>query len=117
MDAKQVFRRASEKDPRISLATIYRNLRLFKELGLIEERRLARSGCSYEMMGEGQHHHLVCTACGRVIEFASCLFEELLAEVQSKIGFDVARATIDLEGNCRDCRDKEEADLSLSLMD
>lgn len=108
LDAKEIFRRASERDAGISLATVYRNLRLFKGLGLVEERRLEKAGCSYEIRGTREHHHLVCTACGRVIEFESPLVEKLLAEVQDKTRFDVARVSMYLEGHCRECKDKEE---------
>jgi Fur family ferric uptake transcriptional regulator len=49
LDAKELYRRVSERDPNISLATVYRNLRLFKEQGLINERHLGQAHCYYEM--------------------------------------------------------------------
>ena len=105
MDAKELYRRASERDTNISLATVYRNLRSFKEQGLIDERRLGRMHCCcYEMKRLGEHHHLVCRGCGHVIEFESPLIHQLLADVQRKNGFHVTRVELCLEGYCRECK-------------
>jgi len=107
MDAKQLYRRASEKDASISLATVYRNLRLFKEQGLIDERHLGHTRCCcYEMKRSGEHHHLVCRSCGHVIEFESPLIRNLLADVQRKNNFHVTRVELYLEGYCRECNKK-----------
>jgi Fur family ferric uptake transcriptional regulator len=62
LDAKEVYRRASERDPNISLATVYRNLRVFEKQGLINERHLGQARCYYEMKRLGEHQHLVCEA-------------------------------------------------------
>lgn len=105
-DARELHRRAAEKNPRISLATVYRNLRLFKELGLVDERRLDEVHCYYEIKGTTEHYHMVCTACGQVTEFESPLVNDMVAEVQRNSGFDVTRAVLYLEGYCRKCKDK-----------
>jgi Fur family ferric uptake transcriptional regulator len=107
VDAKELYRRASERDINISLATVYRNLRLFKEQGLIDERHLGQMHCCfYEMKGSGEHHHLICRGCGQIIEFASPLIHKLLAEMQRKNGFRVTRVELCLEGYCRECEKK-----------
>ncbi len=51
LDAKELYRRDAEKDPGVSLATVYRSLRFFKELGLVEEQHLDRAQCYYEIKG------------------------------------------------------------------
>jgi len=108
MDAKELYRRASEKDAGISLATVYRNLRLFKEQGLIDERHFGHMRCCcYEMKRSGEHHHLVCRGCGHVIEFESPLIYKLLAEVQRKNNFYVTNVELCLEGYCRECKKEE----------
>ena len=107
LDAKELYRRASEKDADISLATVYRNLRLFEEQGLIEGRHFNRMRCCcYEMKRPGEHQHLVCRGCGQVIEFESPLICKLLAEVQRKNDFYVTRVELCLEGYCRECKKK-----------
>jgi Fe2+ or Zn2+ uptake regulation protein len=109
LDARELYRRAVEKDPHISLATVYRNLRLFKELGLVDERRLDELHCYYEIKRASEHYHMVCTACGRVMEFQSPLVGDLVAEVQRNSDFDVTRAVLYLEGYCPECKGKEKA--------
>jgi Fe2+ or Zn2+ uptake regulation protein len=105
LDAKELYRRASEGKTKISLATVYRNLRLFKEQGLIEERHLGQMRCYYEIKRGGEHQHLVCRACGQVIEFETPLIRELVAEVQRKNDFSVTRVELCLEGYCNKCNE------------
>lgn len=109
LDAKELYQRAIEKDPRISLATVYRNLRLFKELGLVDERRLNEVHCYYEIRRSTEHHHLVCTACKRVIEFESPLITKLVTKMQRDSDFDVTKAVLYLEGYCQQCKEKKKA--------
>jgi Fe2+ or Zn2+ uptake regulation protein len=106
LDAKQLFQEAVKREPRISLATVYRNLHLFQELGLVDERRLDKSQCYYEVKGAGEHYHLVCTTCGKVREFESPAVSRLVDEVQRNSGFAVTRAVLHLEGYCPQCQDK-----------
>jgi len=105
LDAKELYRRASERDPNISLATVYRNLRVFEKQGLINERHLGQARCYYEMKRLGEHQHLVCEACGQVIEFESPLIRKLVAEVQRKNNFSVTKVELYLEGHCHKCKE------------
>jgi Fe2+ or Zn2+ uptake regulation protein len=107
LDAKELYRRASERDPSISLATVYRNLHLFKERGLINERHLGQARCYYEMKRLREHQHLVCESCGQVIEFESTLIRKLVAEVERKNDFSVAKVDLYLEGYCHRCKDEK----------
>lgn len=107
LDARELYRRAIEKDPHISLATVYRNLRLFKELGLVDEIHLDEARCYYEIRTSTDHYHLVCKSCGRVSDFESPAVTNLVDEVQRNSDFDVTRAVLYLEGYCRNCKGKE----------
>ena len=106
LDAKDIFQQALVKDPSISLATVYRNLRLFEELGLVNGKRLDRTRCWYEIKRSGDHCDVVCTTCGRVIEFESPSIRQLVGEVEKEGNFEVTKAVLYLEGHCRDCLDK-----------
>lgn len=105
LDAKELYRRAIERDASISLATVYRNLRLFKEQGLIEERRLDRARCYYEIKRSGEHQHLVCQSCGHVIEFDSPLIQKLIKEVEHRNNFSVNKVELYLGGYCQKCQE------------
>ena len=107
LDAKELYRRASERDASISLATVYRNLHLFKERGLVNERHLGQARCYYEMKRLREHQHLVCESCGQVIEFESALIRKLVAEVERKNNFSVAKVDLYLEGYCHRCKDEK----------
>jgi Fur family ferric uptake transcriptional regulator len=104
IDAKELYRRASHKDESISLATVYRSLRLFRELGLVDERRLGQMRCYYEIKQSAEHQHLVCQGCGRVIDFESPLIRKLVDGVQREFDFNVTRAELCLEGYCQQCK-------------
>jgi len=104
LDAKELYQRAIERDRHISLATVYRNLRLFKELGLVDEIRFDEIHCCYEIKRSTEHYHLLCTSCGRVIEFKSPLIAKLLAEVERNCSFQADRAVLYLEGYCQKCK-------------
>lgn len=104
LDADELFRRAKEREPRISLSTVYRNLRLFKKLGLIDERHFAGEHHHYEVKGTTEHYHLVCLGCGRVIEFESPLIQQIKDKVGRGNRFQVTGAEIRLEGYCSSCR-------------
>jgi len=101
--AKELYRRASKKNESISLATVYRTLRLFKELGLIQERRLGQVNCYYEIKDLAEHHHLVCSCCGNVIDFDSNLIRKIIENVQRDHDFNVTKTELYMEGYCRQC--------------
>ena len=106
VDAKELYRRASSKDESISPATVYRSLNLFKQLGLVDERRLGQVRCYYEIKQTPEHQHLVCRGCGKVIEFESTLIRKLVDKVQREHGFNVTKAELYLEGYCEQCKEK-----------
>ena len=107
MDAKEIFRRASEKNASISLATVYRNLHLFKEYGLIDQKHFGQVRCSYEVKRSNEHQHLLCQGCGQVIEFESSLIRKLAAEVERKNNFYVSKVDLYLEGYCFKCKEQK----------
>ena len=109
ISAKELFRQASRKNESISLATVYRTLQLFKELGLVEERRLGQVYCYYEIKELDDHQHLVCRSCGKVIEFESPLLRKLVDKVKRDSGFNTTKIELYMEGYCQQC-DKDSGD-------
>jgi len=106
IDAKELYRRASIRDESIGPATVYRSLNLFKELGLIDEMRLGKIRCYYEIKHSPEHQHLVCQGCGKVIEFQNPHFQKLIKAVQREHDFKITKAELYLEGYCPNCEDK-----------
>jgi Fur family transcriptional regulator, ferric uptake regulator len=107
IDAKELFRLAADKDSSISPATVYRSLNLFKEIGLIDQKRLGRAQCYYELKRSSQHQHLVCSRCGKVIDFA-CPLSEMIEKVRQDHRFVVTKAEVYLEGYCAECADEKD---------
>jgi Fur family ferric uptake transcriptional regulator len=103
INAKELYRRASRKNQSISLATVYRTLRLFKELGLIQERKLGQLYCSYEIKESADHQHLVCRSCGKVIEFESPLLGQVVEHLKEEHGFNLIKIELYMEGYCQEC--------------
>ncbi len=104
LDADEIFRRAREKEPRLSLSTVYRTLQMMKELDLIEELHFAESHHHYEVKPNREHHHLVCFGCGRVIEFDYPLSKYLKKEVPEAKDFQIEETEINVVGYCARCR-------------
>jgi Fur family transcriptional regulator, ferric uptake regulator len=98
-----------ERDATVSLATVYRTLKLFREEGLIDEMRLGGCNCrQYERTDSTRHHHVVCRHCGRVVEFESPIVSQLVEEIERSSGFKVTGMEICLEGCCPECSKKEQ---------
>ena len=108
LDADEVYRRAREKQPRLSLSTVYRTLRLFKELGLVEELHFNDTHHLYEVKPSTEHHHLVCLGCGRVIEFQYPLSRYVKRNVAEAKGFKIVDTEIRMNGYCPKCQQKRE---------
>ena len=100
IDAKELYRRASNHDQSIGLATVYRNLRFFRETGLVDERRLGKVRSYYKITRSAEHQHPVCLRCNRVIEFNSPLIRELVEKLRCEQEFDVTKAELYLEEYC-----------------
>ena len=109
LDADELFLQAKKHKPRISLATVYRNLKLFKELGFIAESDLGETHSHYEIKGAVEHHHLVCLSCGLIIEFDSPLIAAAKTRIQKENGFDVVSSKVKMEGYCPECKLKKKS--------
>jgi Fur family ferric uptake transcriptional regulator len=97
-DVDELHRRANRIDSRISLATVYRTVRLLESKGILERRDLGSRRARYEPSGEGNHFHLVDQGSGKVLEFSAPEAEVLLREIANRHGFDVALIKIELYG-------------------
>jgi Fur family ferric uptake transcriptional regulator len=104
LDADELYRRAREQEPSISLSTVYRNLKLFKELDLVDELHFAEAHHHYEAKAPAQHHHLVCLGCGKVIEFTSPLTERMKSQIQRDNDFVITDTEVRMKGYCARCQ-------------
>jgi Fur family ferric uptake transcriptional regulator len=103
LDAEELHRRLSLSRPRVALATVYRTLQLLKDNGLAAESQFGERRHRYERVQEGHHDHLVCLACGRVLEFEEPAIEQLQERVARGHGFVALSHRLELYGYCRAC--------------
>ncbi len=109
IDVKKLYQLTSKKDESVSLATIYRSLTLFKKVGLIDEHRLGKQGCCYELKQSLEHQHMLCKGCGKVSDFESPLITELIKAIQDKQGFTIEKVELCLQGTCKECQDSNKS--------
>ena len=104
--ADEIYRQARKKQPRLSLSTVYRTLRKFKELGLIEELHFDEGHHHYEMKPFSDHQHLVCLDCGKVVEFECPLSPKMRRDIAKERGFEITSVEVRMTGYCPECRQK-----------
>jgi Fur family ferric uptake transcriptional regulator len=97
-DVDELHRRANRVDSHISLATVYRTVRLLESKGILERRDLGSRRARYEPSGDRNHFHLIDQETGKVLEFSAPEAEVLLRGIASRHGFDVALIKIELFG-------------------
>ena len=121
IDAEDLLAGMQSRGVKISRATVYRNLDLLVECGLVRKYRLGRDRFLFEHVHRGQQHdHLVCTECGRVAEFVSPGIAALQTEICRAHGFVPDRHTLQISGLCTACaeaRDREAAVASPAVME
>ena len=104
LDADEIHRQAREKQPRLSLSTVYRTLQVLKKLGLVEELHFDEAHHHYEVKPSSDHHHLVCLGCGRVVEFQYPLARLVKRNVTEAKDFEITGSEVRMTGYCSKCR-------------
>jgi Fur family transcriptional regulator, ferric uptake regulator len=95
-DVEQVYRRATEIDPHISIATVYRTVRLFEEANILTKHDFGDGRSRYEEMREDHHDHLIDVQSGRVIEFRNEDIEKLQRAVAEQLGYRLVGHRLEL---------------------
>lgn len=105
LSTEDLYLRLRRKNPRIGYATVHRTLKLFAECGIAEQRNFGDGQARYEASDHDEHHdHLICVACGKIVEFEDPRIEALQVEVAGGHGFSIERHRLELYGCCSDCR-------------
>ncbi len=97
-DVEDVYRRALALDNKVSIATVYRTVRLLEEKGILERRDFGGGRARYDPADRGQHHHLIDVDTGKVIEFADEEFEALARAMARRLGFSLVGQRLELFG-------------------
>ncbi|MBM3491698.1 MAG: transcriptional repressor [Alphaproteobacteria bacterium] len=97
-DVEEVHRRAAAINRRISIATVYRTLRLFEEAGIIARLEFGEGRARYERKSDEHHDHLIDTSTGQVIEFHDSALEALQERIAARLGFRLVGHRLELFG-------------------
>jgi Fur family transcriptional regulator, ferric uptake regulator len=99
-----IYEKSRLEDPGIGRVTVYRTIDLLSKLDLVC-RVHAEGGCRSYMMRRPteHHHHLVCSGCGKVVDFTNCNLVDIEKKLSEESGFDIKGHLLEFHGLCRDC--------------
>lgn len=112
LDATEILQRAQRLDPRVTRVTVYRTIDLLKRHGLIDELDLLHLRGDrhfYESHSARDHIHVACLRCGKVREFESQLYEQLMKQIERDCGLRITVTRTEVGGYCDDCQPKARA--------
>ena len=98
-DVEELFRRSATFDDKISIATVYRTVRLFEEAGLLDRHDFGDGRARYEESSDDHHDHLIDINSGDIIEFVDKDIEKLQNEVAKKLGYKLVDHKLELYGS------------------
>lgn len=108
LSPEEIYDKLRDSHPEIGIATVYRTLQLFEDLGILYKVNF-NDGCSrFEIcLGKDKghhHHHLICLSCGKVIEVEIDLLENLEEEIEKSGEFEIVDHVVKFYGYCKDCK-------------
>ncbi len=102
-DASVVYRLAKEKDSSIGIATVYRTLKLMRKHHILDGPTFGHEHGHFESPTKKHHDHLVCTSCGKIVEFHNRPLERIKAHEAKKHGFEMHSHKLEIFGLCPAC--------------
>ncbi len=112
LSPEEIYEHIKDIYPEIGLATIYRTLQLFEEIGLVYKLNFDDGCYRYEILSQNdkeihQHHHLICKKCGKIIEVKEDLMNSLEEIIEKQYNFEIKNHIVKFTGICSQCRNKE----------
>ena len=105
LSSEDLYRLVTREDPTVGQTTVYRTLKLLTEAGLAREVRFGDGRAHYEHNYKHQHHdHMICSSCGKIIEFFSAELEAIQDAMAAKHKFEVQQHLLRIIGLCAECR-------------
>ena len=97
-DVDELYKRVSKIDTKISIATVYRTVKLFEESGILTKHEFKGGKARYEELNEGHHDHLIDIKSGKVVEFQNEAIEELQRKIAEELGYKLVDHRLELYG-------------------
>jgi Fur family ferric uptake transcriptional regulator len=107
VSAEDIYRLVNRRQRKVGFTTVYRTMKLIADCGLAREVLFNDGIARFEhTYGKKHHHHLICTKCGKVIEFSSKIMDEAEKELLNRHGFELQYHQYEIFGLCRECREQ-----------
>jgi Fur family ferric uptake transcriptional regulator len=108
ISAEEIHETVRQAYPYLDISTVYRTLDLLKTLHLVSETDLGRGHAQYEFLSKGLHHHLICTECGKILDFDNSLLDPLRQVIEEEYHFHAEIEHLAIPGICSDCNTSSE---------
>ncbi len=103
--ADDIYRALEGKFPNMSVATVYNNLRVFQEIGLVRELTYGDSSSRFDW-NTSEHYHIICNSCGKIVDFHYPSLDEVEQLAEQVTGFNVTHHRMEVYGTCEECQRK-----------
>jgi len=113
LSAEEIFEEVKTTQPNVSFGTIYRNLSLLAEMGVINQLNF-KDGRSRFELSQGHHHHLICLDCGNAIDVPECPFSKIFDDTASANKFLIKEHNFEVYGYCEGCNKTKQAKAAVS---
>lgn len=100
--ADEIYKALEDKFPNMSVATVYNNLRVFKEIGLVKELTYGDASSRFDYV-TSDHYHVICESCGKIVDFPYTRLEEVEQKAAEETGFLIRSHRLELYGVCPEC--------------
>jgi Fur family peroxide stress response transcriptional regulator len=104
--ADDIYKALEGKFPNMSVATVYNNLRVFREVGLVKELTYGDASSRFDFV-TSDHYHVICEKCGKIVDFHYPGLDEVEALAAHVTGFNVSHHRMEIYGICNSCEKKE----------
>lgn len=106
--ADEIYKALEGKFPNMSVATVYNNLRVLKEVGLVKELTYGDNSSRFDC-NTTDHYHVICDVCGKIVDFHYPPLDEVESLAEQVTGFEVSRHRMELYGVCESCKNVSSA--------
>lgn len=104
LTAEEIFLKVKEKSCSANLSTIYRNLSILLEKGLVTKTVMGDGRAIYQFKGEEHRHHLICTSCNKTIAIDICPLHNFEEDIKEKTNYEITDHRLELYGLCPRCK-------------
>ncbi|WP_223155088.1 peroxide-responsive transcriptional repressor PerR [Alkalibacillus aidingensis] len=104
--ADEIYKALEDKFPNMSVATIYNNLRVFLDIGLVRELTYGDSSSRFDC-NTSDHYHIICNSCGKIVDFHYPALDEVEQLAEQVTGFNVSHHRMEVYGTCENCQNNQ----------